>query len=136
MKTFALSLLFILLSMGILDFIWLKSMYGRFYSQHLGHLLSSSLNGIAAVSFYLLFAFGLAVFVVFPGVTSFTSYMEIFWKGLLFGLVTYGTYDLTNQATLDKWPTIVTIVDMLWGSILTATVSLFSVYFTRVLIEH
>lgn len=135
MKAFALSLVFILISMGILDFIWLNSMYSRFYSHHVGHLLSSSLNGAAAISFYLLFAFGLAVFVVFPGITS-LSYTEVFLKGLLFGLVTYGTYDLTNQATLERWPTIVTIVDMLWGSVLTATVSLFSVYFTRFFLSH
>ena len=38
--------------------------------------------------------------------------------GALFGLFTYGTYDLTNMATLQNWPLAITIVDMLWGTFL------------------
>ncbi|KKS35025.1 MAG: hypothetical protein UU97_C0003G0039, partial [candidate division WWE3 bacterium GW2011_GWD1_42_14] len=41
----------------------------------------------------------------------------------LFGLVCYATYDLTNQATINNWPTIVTVVDLIWGTLLTASVS-------------
>jgi hypothetical protein len=36
--------------------------------------------------------------------------------------VTYGTYDLTNQATAKNWPRIVTVVDMAWGTVLAAAV--------------
>ena len=46
-----------------------------------------------------------------------------FWRGAVFGLTAYGTYDLTNQATLRDWPTIVTIIDLAWGSTLTAVVA-------------
>jgi uncharacterized membrane protein len=40
----------------------------------------------------------------------------------LFGLITYGTYDLTNLATLKDWPALLSIVDMLWGTVLTVAV--------------
>ena len=40
--------------------------------------------------------------------------------GALFGLFTYATYDLTNQATLRNWSTLITVVDIAWGSFLGA----------------
>jgi uncharacterized membrane protein len=40
--------------------------------------------------------------------------------GALFGLVAYRTYDLTNQATLRDWPVWLTVLDMGWGTVLTA----------------
>jgi uncharacterized membrane protein len=52
----------------------------------------------------------------------------IFLSGALLGLVAYGAYDFTNQATLRDWPVVVTIVDLAWGAILTGVVSVVSVY--------
>ena len=40
--------------------------------------------------------------------------------GAAIGLAAYGTYDLTNQATMRDWPLIVTVVDMAWGMVLSA----------------
>jgi len=42
-------------------------------------------------------------------------------KGGLFGLVTYAAYDLTNLATIDRWPVLVTVVDLAWGATLSGT---------------
>jgi len=39
-------------------------------------------------------------------------------SGALIGFFTYGTYDLTNQATLRNWSTTLTIADMAWGTFL------------------
>lgn len=52
------------------------------------------------------------------------SVSMIFVTGMIFGLVTYGTYDLTNQATIKDWPIIITIVDLAWGSLLAGISSL------------
>ena len=41
----------------------------------------------------------------------------------MFGLITYATYDLTNLATLKDWPVLLSIVDMLWGTFLSVSVS-------------
>jgi uncharacterized membrane protein len=56
--------------------------------------------------------------------------VEIFLLGALLGLFGYGTYDLTNQATLKEWPTVVTVVDLVWGALLTGVVSIIAVSLT------
>lgn len=61
----------------------------------------------------------------------YTGYLEVLFLGLLFGMVTYGTYDLTNQVTLKNWPWIVTVIDIAWGSCLVGAVSLISTFVTR-----
>jgi uncharacterized membrane protein len=62
------------------------------------------------------------VFAVRPGLEA-GSLPKAVLLGSLLGLVTYGTYDLTNHATVRDWPWIVTVVDLAWGTVLTATVS-------------
>jgi uncharacterized membrane protein len=41
--------------------------------------------------------------------------------GGLLGAFAYATYDLTNQATLKVWATRITLIDICWGTFLTAT---------------
>ena len=41
-------------------------------------------------------------------------------RGAVLGLVAYGTYDLTNMATLKQWSVKITLIDMAWGSFVTA----------------
>jgi uncharacterized membrane protein len=79
-------------------------------------------NWPAAAVFYLLYAVGVTVFAVLPAVDA-AAPLEAAWRGALFGLVAYATYDLTNMATLRGWPTIVTVVDLAWGVALTASVA-------------
>jgi uncharacterized membrane protein len=38
----------------------------------------------------------------------------------LFGFFTYATYDLTNYATMKVWTLRVTLLDIGWGTLLTA----------------
>jgi uncharacterized membrane protein len=72
--------------------------------------------------------------VAVPAVNDDWGFLKIFLLGALLGLVAYGTYDLTNQATLKEWPSIVTVVDLVWGSLLTGVVSIISVAITRALL--
>ena len=99
------------------DMVWLGTMVPRFYRPALGDLLSPNVNLVPAVIFYLLYPVGLVVFAVGPALKS-GNVLSAAIMGALFGLFTYGTYDLTNQATLRNWSTMLTIVDMAWGSIL------------------
>ena len=89
--------------------------------------MAESPNLLAAGLFYLLFIFGMVVFIVEPGVRE-GILMKAVARGALFGLVTYATYDLTNLATLEGWPVLVTVVDLIWGTILSAAVTLVSVW--------
>ncbi|MFZ1477824.1 MAG: DUF2177 family protein, partial [Sphingorhabdus sp.] len=41
--------------------------------------------------------------------------------GALFGFFCYMTYDLTNHATLKTWSVKVTVLDIIWGTVLTGS---------------
>ena len=103
----------------LLDGPWLTLMGPRFYTPRLAHVLSASPQWGAAGAFYLLYALGVAILVVLPALESGRRPSQAFARGALLGLVAYGTYDLTNQATLRDWPLMVTFVDMAWGTFLT-----------------
>ena len=111
-----------ILTMGALDAAWLGFVAPAFYKKRLGFIMADKPNWIAAVAFYLIFILGVTFFVVYPGWKNMDSLLKVALTGALFGLVTYATYDLTNQATLKNWPVTVTIVDLMWGSVLTAGV--------------
>ena len=82
----------------------------------------------AAVVFYLLYIAGMVVFVTGRGGTPTQAAL----RGALFGLVCYATYDLTNLATLEGWPILVTVVDLCWGTFLTATTAFAATFLMRV----
>ena len=105
-----------------IDMVWLVVVARGFYRERLGFLLSDQPNWWAAISFYLLFVVGLLVFVIVPAVEA-GSLRKALLLGAFFGLVTYATYDLTNQATVKNWPWMVTLVDMTWGTVLATSVS-------------
>ena len=115
--------LFVLL---IFDATWLYST-GAQYKVWLGHLFSPTVNFIPAIIFYLLYAFGIVYFILAPAIAKGSSLADGIWgvliSGLLFGLICYATYDLTNNATMLRWPIIVTIIDMIWGTVLTGLTS-------------
>ena len=131
MKVAFFSFFIIMISMILIDGLWLVFMLKRLYVPNIGHLLNDTMAISPAVIFYILYGIALNVFVVLPALKTNAGYLEILLLGLLFGMVTYGTYDLTNQVTLKNWPWIVTIIDIAWGSCLTATVSLISTFLTR-----
>jgi uncharacterized membrane protein len=110
-----------------LDMMWLGLAAKKFYGEQIGFLMKTSINWLAAIIFYLLFIAGLVFFVVFPAVEK-KSWLNALFVGALFGLLTYSTYDLTNLATLKDWPLLLTVVDIIWGMVLSASVSLISYF--------
>ena len=71
-----------------------------------------------------LLGLGVALFAV-PKASSLASAA---WSGALFGLVVYGVYDLTNYSTLAQWPAIVTVADIVWGTVACALVATVTFY--------
>jgi len=114
-----------LVAMAVVDGMWLGTVARGFYRRHLGFLMADRPNWAAAVAFYLLYVLGVTVFAVLPAVDA-GAIGEAAWRGALFGLVAYATYDLTNAATLRDWPARITLVDMAWGTLLTAIVAVTS----------
>jgi uncharacterized membrane protein len=120
-----------LVLLGILDGIWLFSTR-RFYRQQLAELMAARPNWPVAGLFYLLYAAGVTYFVTNPAIAEDRPVTGL-WRGALLGLLAYGTYDLTNQATLKKWPSTLTVVDLIWGTVVTALVGFGATYLmTRV----
>ncbi|HWQ05067.1 MAG TPA: DUF2177 family protein [Longilinea sp.] len=105
-----------------IDMLWLGLAARSFYQQQLGFLMTPNPIWSVAVLFYLLFVVGLMFFVIVPGLNA-NSLKATLFKAALFGLITYATYDLTNLATLKDWPVLISIVDMLWGTFLSVSVS-------------
>ncbi len=105
-----------------IDLVWLGLVAKNMYDKHIGHLMSSQVNWVAAGIFYLAFIVGILVFAVYPSVDR-DSLLRAIVLGALFGFFTYSTYDLTNLATLRDWPLSVTIIDIIWGMVLTGAVS-------------
>ena len=105
-----------------IDLVWLGLVAKNMYNRNIRHLMSSQVNWVAAVVFYLAFIVGILVFAVYPSVDR-DSLLRAIVLGVLFGFFTYSTYDLTNLATLRDWPLSVTIVDIAWGMVLTGAVS-------------
>ncbi len=112
-----------------IDMVWLGLVARTFYAKYLGFLMGPT-NWLAAIIFYLLFILGILVFVVVPGVKV-GSLQMVLIRAALFGLITYATYDLTNLATIKDWPLLVTIVDMIWGTVLSLMVSLASFFIAK-----
>lgn len=114
----------------VIDMAWLVLVARKFYQEQIGFLMKSGINWIAAIIFYFLFIAGLVIFVISPAFEK-HSWMHALIYGAFFGLITYATYDLTNLATLKDWPILVTVVDLIWGTILAASISVIT-YFIAV----
>lgn len=112
-----------LVSLLVIDSVWLFSMR-PFYKKYIGYLMGESFKWGAAVVFYPLYALAIVIFIVAPALRNQTSLIHTFLLGALLGLTAYGAYDLTNHATIKDWSIVMTLVDMLWGAVLTGAVSL------------
>ncbi len=121
-----------LVILAIIDIPWILLVAKNFYVSQIGHLMTNTPQYWPAFVFYTLYAFALVYFVVVPNVEG--SLCSVFLRGCFFGLIVYGAYDLTNQATLKEWPILMTIVDMLWGALLSGTVSTLTLWLVRELL--
>jgi len=117
MKIFVTAYVGAMVAMIALDAVWLSTMEGRLYRPQLGHLLAERFSGGPAVAFYALYLFGVVYFATIPALKG-GGWRKALFNGALLGLVAYGTYDLTNQATIAGWPVSITVMDLIWGTFL------------------
>lgn len=109
----------------IIDMIWLGLIASNFYRERIGHLME--INWIAAIIFYLVFLVGVTYFAIYPAATA-GGWQKALLLGALFGFFTYATYDLTNYSTLKDWPLSLVVVDIIWGTVLGASVAAATVW--------
>ena len=105
--------------MVALDLLWLGVLAKPIYQRGIGHLMAAEPRLAIAVLFYLLFALGLVIFAVLPNGAS-LGWGRTAGMAALFGFFAYATYDLTNLATLKDWPVGLSMLDMAWGSAVSA----------------
>lgn len=113
-----------------LDALWLSQMTPRLYRPALGHLLAEKANFAAAAIFYVLYVTGIMVLAVAPAFEK-GGLAKAALAGAIVGLMAYGTYDLSNHATLKDWPAKITIIDMAWGTVLTCLSASVGFWVTR-----
>jgi len=113
-----------------IDFVWLSVATSRIYRPFIGDLLLDKPNLPVAAAFYLLYVVGVLVLASLPGYEK-SSLGDAVMRGAIFGLLAYGTYDLTNLSTLKGWAWQVSVIDMVWGTVLTGTVAAVGYLFAR-----
>jgi uncharacterized membrane protein len=103
----------------VLDFLWLATVGNSFYRPRMAyHLRPDVLFGVA-LAFYLLYVSALVFFAVRPALAD-QSMMTAALTAAFFGLVAYGTYDLTNLSIMKEFPASIALLDMAWGAVLSA----------------
>ncbi|QWE16171.1 DUF2177 family protein [Polynucleobacter sp. AP-Nino-20-G2] len=108
-----------LLSLVIIDLIWLLGIAKNLYRDDMGSLMASEPKLLAGLSFYLFYALGTTIFVILPAISK-QSWIYAVQYGALFGFFCYMTYDLTNLAVIRDFPTRLAFIDIAWGSSVTA----------------
>jgi uncharacterized membrane protein len=106
------------IAFAVIDSIWLRNMYMKLYQPAIGEVLMKGVRMGPAVAFYLLYILGIIIFAFTPALAS-GKWQTALVNGAMFGFFCYMTYDLTNFATLKVWSLKVTILDMIWGTVLT-----------------
>ena len=114
-----------LITMLVIDLVWLLAIAKSLYRDEMGDLMATEPKLIAGLAFYLLYALGAIIFVVIPALSK-QSLIYALQYGALFGLFCYMTYDLTNLAVIRDFPTRLAFIDIAWGSFVTAIVSGFA----------
>jgi uncharacterized membrane protein len=123
-------------SFFIIDLIWIAGVAKTFYARTIGGMMRDQVNWPAAILFYGIYIGGIVVFVLLPSLKEASSLSRVAILGALLGLFAYGTFDLTALALFKDWPVSVTLVDMLWGTVLTAGAATLSMWIARNFLGH
>lgn len=121
LKNFAIYASFLITLIAI-DLVWLLGIAKNLYRDQMGDLMANEPKLIAGLAFYLLYALGVCIFVIVPALSK-QSWIYALQYGALFGLFCYMTYDLTNLAVIRGFPTQLALIDIAWGSFVTAVCS-------------
>ena len=121
-KTFFIALLFFC----IIDVFWIYFVATPMYTKEVASLMQLKIT--PAILFYIIFLLGLIFFVINPNHGN--TLVNVFMIGAFYGLVTYGTYDLTVYATMNIFSLKLVVADILWGMILSGSVATLTVFTT------
>jgi uncharacterized membrane protein len=113
-----------------IDFVWLSTATSRIYKPYLGDLLAEKPNLPVAALFYLFYVVGVLVLASYPALQQGDVWGAV-WRAAIFGALAYGTYDLTNLATIRGWAWQVSVIDIIWGTTITSVTAVIGFYVGR-----
>ncbi|MDB5847569.1 MAG: hypothetical protein JWP29_1321 [Rhodoferax sp.] len=119
MSKYAIPYLTALIVLVVLDMLWLRVIAYDWYRQGMGEHMAEQPNLVAAALFYVLFPVGLVIFGAQLGQPD-SGVLHAALMGALFGFFAYATYDLTNLAVMKNWPLGLSLLDMGWGTLVSA----------------
>ena len=108
------------LAFALVDSIWLTQVGPRLYRPALDPILADQFRLGPAVAFYLIYVLGVTLLVVMPAARD-GGWIKAATNGAILGAMAYATFDLTNQAVLKVWSTRISVLDIGWGVVLTAS---------------
>jgi uncharacterized membrane protein len=108
-----------LLTLLVVDGLWLGVVAKNLYQTQLAYHMAEKINFAAAAAFYIIFPIGIVYFAGSVGLAS-GDWKDALVRGAVLGLMAYGAYDLTNLATFKAFPVQIALIDMAWGTFLTA----------------
>jgi uncharacterized membrane protein len=117
MRNTVLTYLSVLIVFVGIDALWLGVIAGNLYRREMGALMVDRPVWAAALLFYLLYAAGITVLAIPDGPDA---WLRALVQGAIFGLCAYATYNLTNVAVVRGWPIRLSVMDLAWGTALTA----------------
>lgn len=120
----------VLVTLALLDGLWLGVLAKNFYKENLGYLFRAEPIWSVIVIFYLVYAAAIVYFVV---LAADGSWLKALYVGAILGFVVYMTYDFVNYATIKDWPLKVVFVDILWGTLITAVAAALAVFVNNLL---
>lgn len=117
MNNYFLGLLKALITISILDYIYLKSSSNIFYK-----LVNKIQNSPLVLRIYptivvYIFIFLMWIVFIYNQKDKFTFSENIF-RAFLLGMCTYGIYEFTNMAIFKDWTINVALMDTIWGGVL------------------
>lgn len=113
-----------------LDAAYLGTIGAKTFKATLGDMMAPNIQIAPAIAFYLLFPIGLVIFALIPAMGT-GRWTTALVSGALLGFFAYATYDLTNWATLRNWTATLTLMDMVWGTILSGASAAVGFFVTR-----
>lgn len=124
-------LIILLILLGILDFLWLGIIAKKFYFKEFGEMAKNPFNIYSAIIVYLFLALGIFIFVLNNNFVK--TPLSALLIGIIFGIIVYGIYDLTNYTTLQNYSLKLTIIDIMWGGVIAGIASFLTKYFSNLL---
>ena len=118
----------------LIDFLALGIVVKPVFDREIGHLLLENFRLLPAFFFYAFFVGVLIWFVSFPAITQNKGLLWVALNAALLGAAAFGTYEFTSLAIMKDWTWKMVIVDMIWGTTLTALSALGGVWITRLLL--